>query len=109
MTPYDLPTPALVIDAEKVRLNLRRMRDYAAAHALKLRPHTKTHKSVRLGRMQMEEGGASGLTVAKAGEAEVMSEATGDLLIAYPTVDARRCVALAELAKRKTVHVGLDT
>ena len=109
MTHYDLPTPALVIDAEKVRRNLRTLRDYAAAHHLKLRPHTKTHKSIRLGRMQMEEGGAIGLTVAKVGEAEVMSEACDDLLIAYPTVDARRCEIVAALAKRKTIHVGLDS
>src|SRR5438105_2806417 len=95
MTHYDLATPALVIDADGVRRNLRRMREYVAAHGLKLRPHTKTHKSVVLGRMQLEEGGASGLTVAKAGEAEVMSDASDDLLVAYPTVDARRCAALA--------------
>jgi D-serine deaminase-like pyridoxal phosphate-dependent protein len=106
---YDLPTPALLLDAEKVRRNLRRMADYAAAHLLKLRPHTKTHKSVELGRMQIGEGGASGLTVAKAGEASVMSEASEDLLIAYPTVDARRCAAVAEMGQRKTVRVGLDS
>jgi D-serine deaminase-like pyridoxal phosphate-dependent protein len=59
--------------------------------------------------MQIEEGGAAGLTVAKAGEAEVMSEACDDLLIAYPTVDARRCDTLAALAKRKATRVGLDS
>jgi D-serine deaminase-like pyridoxal phosphate-dependent protein len=109
MTHVELPTPALVIDAEKVRRNLRRMAEYAAAHGLKLRPHTKTHKSVMLGRMQTEIGGAAGLTVAKAGEAAVMIDACDDLLIAYPTVDRLRCEAVAELAARKTVCVGLDS
>jgi D-serine deaminase-like pyridoxal phosphate-dependent protein len=109
MTHYDLPTPALVLDARKIRRNLRDMAKYVAAHGLKLRPHTKTHKSIKLGRMQMAEGGAIGLTVAKAGEAEVMSEACDDLLIAYPTVDARRCESIAAVAKRKTIRVGLDS
>src|SRR4051812_31554777 len=106
---FDLPTPALVIDADKVRRNLRRMAEYAAAHGLSLRPHTKTHKSVTLGRMQTEIGGAAGLTVAKAGEAAVMAEACDDLLIAYPTVDRLRCKAAAELAGRKAVRVALDS
>ena len=107
--PYDLPTPSIVIDADAVRHNLNAMRDYVRGHGLKLRPHTKTHKSVMLGRMQMEEGGASGLTVAKTGEAAVMAEAADDLLMAYPAVDARRCAALADLAKRKMVRVGVDS
>ena len=58
-----LPTPCLVLDAATVRRNLRRMAEYTAAHGLKLRPHTKTHKSLRLARMQLEAG-AAGLTVA---------------------------------------------
>jgi D-serine deaminase-like pyridoxal phosphate-dependent protein len=105
----DLPTPALVLDAAKVHRNLRRMADFVRGHNLKLRPHTKTHKSVKVARMQLGEGGAWGLTVAKVGEAAVMAEAADDLLMAYPAVDPRRCTVLAELAKRKTVRVGLDS
>jgi D-serine deaminase-like pyridoxal phosphate-dependent protein len=62
-----------------------------------------------LGRLQMTEGGAAGLTVAKAGEAAVMLDACDDLLIAYPLVDALRCSAVAELSVRKTVRVGVDS
>jgi len=104
----DLPTPSLLIDAAKVRQNIERMAKYAAKHGIKLRPHTKTHKSLRIAAMQMEAG-AVGLTVAKAGEAAVMAEAADDILMAYPTADARRCEAVAELALRKTVRVGLDS
>ena len=50
------------------------MAAYAREQDLKLRPHTKTHKSVMVGRMQMELG-ATGLTVAKVGEARVMAVA----------------------------------
>jgi D-serine deaminase-like pyridoxal phosphate-dependent protein len=50
----ELATPALVIDAATVRRNSKRMSDYCAAHKLRLRPHTKTHKSIRLGRLQLD-------------------------------------------------------
>ena len=52
----DLPTPSILIDAAVVRRNLRRLADYAKSHRLNLRPHTKTHKSTLLARMQMETG-----------------------------------------------------
>ena len=105
---FDLPTPSLVIDAGKVRRNLKRLADYAASHKLRVRPHTKTHKSVRLARMQVDAG-AKGLTVAKAGEAAVMADVCDDIFVAYPTADARRSAALAELAGGHTIRVGLDS
>jgi len=104
----DLPTPALVIDAAKVRRNLRRLADYASAHRLRVRPHTKTHKSAAMAELQMEAG-ASGLTVAKAGEAAVMARVSDDILVAYPAADARRSAALVELSKRQTVRVAIDS
>lgn len=104
----DLPTPALLIRGSTVRRNLQRMADYAAAHNLDLRPHTKTHKSPHFARMQMQHG-AAGLTVAKAGEANVMAEAADDLTVAYPALDLHRAAELARLAHRKTVRIGIDS
>ena len=104
----DLPTPAIWIDAPTVRRNVRRLADYAKQHNLKLRPHTKTHKSMLLGRLQLEHG-AAGLTVAKVGEARVMAQVTDDLLLAYPAVDPSRSDAVAGLAREKTVRVAIDS
>jgi D-serine deaminase-like pyridoxal phosphate-dependent protein len=98
----------LIVDAGVVQRNLARMDEYAQRHDLWVRPHTKTHKSELLGRMQMEAG-AVGLTVAKVGEAEIMARATGDLLLAYPAVDPPRVKRLAELANHVTVRVGIDS
>ena len=85
----ELPTPALVIDEITIERNLARMADYCRAHKLNLRPHAKTHKSIEMARRQVAHG-AIGLTVAKAGEAEVLSGATRDILVAYPALDASR-------------------
>jgi len=103
-----LPTPSIVIDATVARHNLERLAEYAKRHCLGIRPHTKTHKSVMVGRMQMEYG-AVGLTVAKVGEAKVMTDATDDLLMAYPAVDPLRCAELAQLARGHTMRVGIDS
>ena len=101
-------TPELVVDATVVRRNIQRMADYARSHQLALRPHTKTHKSTRVGKMQLAAG-AVGLTVAKVGEAEVMSTICSDLLLAFPTVDPHRCERVAGLAGVCTIRVGLDS
>ena len=84
------------------------MASYARDHGLNLRPHTKTHKSILIGQMQMDCG-AVGLTVAKVGEAQVMAEVSSDLLMAYPAVDRVRCEQLARLARDHTVRVAVDS
>ena len=104
----ELPTPALVLNGPVVRRNLQRLAKYASEHKLKVRPHTKTHKSIMLAGMQLESG-AKGLTVAKWGEAELMAEVCDDLLLAYPALDRWRASHLAQLAKRVTLHVAVDS
>ena len=105
-------TPALVLDAVAVRRNIDRLADYAAAHGIAVRPHAKTHKSVEIGRLQ-RAAGACGLTVAKVGEAEALLPAfegcVPDILVGYPVVDPARAGRLADLARRATVRVALDS
>jgi D-serine deaminase-like pyridoxal phosphate-dependent protein len=103
-----IPTPALVLDAAAVRRNIQRLADYTAQVGLKLRPHTKTHKLRPLARMQLKAG-AIGLTAAKVSEAEAISEAGDDLLLAYPPVGPQRAARLAELARDRTVRAAVDT
>ncbi len=105
----DLETPALVVDLDIMEANLRKAADYSREHGLRLRPHTKTHKSPLLGRRQLALG-AAGLTVAKVGEAEVMVKAEPpELLVAYPTIGARKLARLMEIAKRTQLSVALDS
>lgn len=104
----DLPTPALVIDLEQAKRNIKRLADYCAKHGLKFRPHTKTHKSQLFAKLQLE-GGANGLTVAKVGEAEVMAEVCDDLFLAYPALDPARTHRLAKIAQKITMRVGVDS
>src|SRR4051812_20633856 len=103
-----LPTPAMVIDAAGVRRNIDKLARYAASVGIKLRPHTKTHKLRELARLQLEAG-AIGLTVAKVGEAEVISDPGQDVLMAYPPVGEQRAERLAVLARDRTVRAAVDS
>ena len=51
-----IPTPALVLDATKVRRNIARMADYTKGVGIANRPHTKTHKSVAIAGLQLASG-----------------------------------------------------
>ncbi|MEM7383391.1 MAG: alanine racemase [Verrucomicrobiota bacterium] len=104
----DIPTPFLAIDGSAVRRNIRRLSDYGRAQGLNLRPHTKTHKSLNIGRSQLEAG-AIGLTTAKVGEAGVMAELGKPVLIAYPLVDPARAREAARLAGEHSILAAVDS
>jgi len=105
----DLSTPAVVIDLDVMERNLARIADYCATHGIKLRPHTKTHKTIEAAQRQLELG-AIGLTVAKVGEAEVMA-ATGarDILVAHPIIGDEKLRRLATLTLGTDIIVAVDS
>jgi D-serine deaminase-like pyridoxal phosphate-dependent protein len=108
MTIDELETPAVLVDVQVVERNIARMAESARRHGVKLRPHGKTHKVIEIGRMQMEAG-ASGLTLAKTGEAEVFADAGfEDLFLAYPVVGADKARRLLTLTERVRLAVGTD-
>jgi D-serine deaminase-like pyridoxal phosphate-dependent protein len=105
----ELDTPALVVDLDIMERNLARVAGYAREHGLRLRPHTKTHKSIRLARRQIESG-ATGLTVAKVSEAEIMAAAEpAELLVAFPVIGHTKLARLTAVARRTRVTVALDS
>jgi D-serine deaminase-like pyridoxal phosphate-dependent protein len=105
----ELETPAVIVDLDVMERNLSRMAEYCRAHDLRLRPHTKTHKIPELAKKQIESG-ATGITVAKLGEAEVMLAAgITDVLIAYPIVGPQKTQHLATIAEQAKVTVSLDS
>ena len=103
----DLPTPCLLINRRRLEANLARMQ--ASAHGVSLRPHTKTHKMVRLARRQLELG-ARGITVAKVSEAEVFVKAgIDDVCIAYTVVGRPQLKRIAALSKQARVAFCVDS
>ncbi len=105
----DLDTPSLLVDLPRLTANLKRMARSARAAGLQLRPHTKTHKTPQIAKLQLAHG-AAGITVAKLGEAEVMADAgIADIFIANEIVGPQKIARLLELSRRAEVSIGVDS
>ena len=105
----ELDTPAVVIDLDIMDSNLARMADYAKSKSIALRPHSKTHKIPDIAKAQIA-GGACGIVVAKPGEARVMAEGgVNNIMIGYPLVTPAKAATAAELARKETICVSLDS
>lgn len=105
----ELETPAVVVDLDVLERNISTLAEYSRSHGLRLRPHTKTHKIPEIAAMQVAAG-CRGLTVAKVGEAEVMS-ASGldDILVHYPVLGSAKLLRLAKLARDTKITVAIDS
>ena len=69
---WDLDTPALCVDLDKLEQNIATMRARLAEKKIASRPHAKTHKCPAIAKLQMA-GGAIGICTAKVSEAEVFA------------------------------------
>ncbi len=85
----DIPTPALLLDLDRLEANLERMARRTRELGVGLRPHAKTHKCVEIARRQLELG-APGLTVSTLHEARVFADhGFDDLTWAFPVIPSR--------------------
>ncbi|MHA1150975.1 MAG: DSD1 family PLP-dependent enzyme [Promethearchaeota archaeon] len=104
-----ISTPALIIDYDLMLENINTMAKLAQHNGVKLRPHVKTHKCPEIAKLQLEAG-ASGICVAKVGEAEVFAkEGFDDILIANQVVDLGHIKRLIKLNKKSLVRVCVDS
>ena len=108
--PGGLDTPTLVVFVDRVVANISRLQADLDARGIALRPHVKTHKSVRIARMQLDAG-ARGLTVGTLGEAEVMASAgLRDLFLAYPLwAEGPKASRLRALHDNAELRVGVES
>jgi D-serine deaminase-like pyridoxal phosphate-dependent protein len=105
----ELDTPAVIVDLDLLESNIGRLSRYADEHGLRPRPHTKTHKIPAIAQMQIASG-CQGITVAKAGEAEVMANAgIDDILVHYPVFGVEKLKRLAILAKTRKITIAVDS
>jgi D-serine deaminase-like pyridoxal phosphate-dependent protein len=103
----DLPTPQVLIDRPRLLKNIGRVQDLADAAGIRLRPHTKTHKSPVIAGWQLDRG-AAGICCAKVGEAEVMAAAgISDIRLAYP-INPSNAPRLRALMERATLSIAID-
>jgi D-serine deaminase-like pyridoxal phosphate-dependent protein len=68
---WDLDTPALCVDLDKMERNIALMQSALKTYGLPSRPHAKTHKCAAIARYQLATG-SIGICCAKLSEAEAM-------------------------------------
>lgn len=106
---HQLDTPSLLIDREILLDNLKFMQEYANRNGIALRPHTKTHKMPYIAKLQIEMG-ASGIAVAKIGEAEIMAEhGVEDIFIANEIIGDIKYQRICKLSEKINLSFGVDT
>ncbi len=105
----DLDTPVLIADLDVMESNIERMAGVIVRDAgVRWRPHTKAMKSPAIAR-KLLDAGATGITCAKLGEAEVMAAAgIDDILIANQIVGAKKIARLVALRPLADVIVAVD-
>lgn len=104
-----LDTPCLIVDLSKLEQNITSMANRARSEGIRLRPHFKAHKSIAIARRQMSAG-ASGFTVAKLDEAEVLLDGgLDDILVASQIVSDPKISRAVELSRRGSLILAVDS
>lgn len=104
----EVDTPALLIDLDAFDRNIARLAEVSRRTGVRLRPHSKTHKSPDVGRIQMAAG-AVGVCCQKVSEAEVMvAGGVGNVLVSNEIAGRQKIARLAALTKRAQVAVCVD-
>jgi D-serine deaminase-like pyridoxal phosphate-dependent protein len=104
----ELDTPALWVDLDALDANIATMMRVCSEAGVDWRPHIKASKSPPLAK-RLIAGGAVGITCAKVGEAEVMTDGgIDDILIANEVIGPQKIARLVALARRATLCVAVD-
>jgi len=102
-----LETPAVLVDRGVLEENIFHAAQIARFAGAALRPHVKTHKSLRIAELQIKAG-AAGVTTAKPSEAVIFLDGgVRDVTVAYPLVDPRKAERLIRIAADKGARLRL--
>ena len=104
-----ITTPALMVDAKKLKANITQMMERCREAGLSLRPHGKTHKCTRLAQMQIDAG-ALGICAATGREGIAFARAgLSGILVTAPVVQYAQIDELARLhAEGADLRIVID-
>jgi len=105
-----IPTPALILDQDRMDRNVARLKGLMAAHGVTLRPHLKTAKSIDAARRIFPDGPGP-ITVSTLAEAEYFAREGGFTDITYAVgLDPNKALRAAQIkAGGVDLKVTLDT
>jgi D-serine deaminase-like pyridoxal phosphate-dependent protein len=97
---WELDTPALCVDLDKLERNISKMQRSLAANKIGSRPHAKTHKCAAIAKLQMAAG-SLGICTAKVSEAEaLMSEGLDRICMTTSNLSAGKIRRAMKLRKQ---------
>lgn len=100
----DIVSPALIIDEDKCRRNIRHMAIKAAGSGVMFRPHFKTHQSIEVGRW-FREAGVDKIAVSSLSMAEEFArDQWADIMVAFP-VNIREIKRINKLASEINLSI----
>jgi D-serine deaminase-like pyridoxal phosphate-dependent protein len=104
--PYaELDTPAILVDMEKLEVNIKEAQSLADSAGVKVRPHSKSHECAEIVKMQIKAG-AIGVSSAKLEEAERMAdEGIENILILHPFIGDHKLEKLKKLVSRPNLKL----
>eukprot|EP01133_Synstelium_polycarpum_P018607 gene18607-22267_t len=102
-TVEQLQTPSVIVDEDIVRRNCQRMIKRAADLGVDVRPHMKTHKTIEIGKFQIEGLSYNRIIVSTLAEARFYAKSGEfrDILYAIP-------IAPIKIAAAAQVHASID-
>jgi len=104
----ELETPVLLVNLDTFEANMAELVQFCQTYKTDWRPHSKSHKSPEIARLQLEAG-AIGITCAKLSEAELMvAHGIGPILIANQIVTPSKLNRLAALQRHQEVIAAVD-
>jgi D-serine deaminase-like pyridoxal phosphate-dependent protein len=109
MTMYtDVVKPTIILDEQRVRLNIRRMARRARENEVRFRPHFKTHQSASVGEWFRDEG-VTAITVSSVEMATYFADhGWSDITIAFPA-NVREIAQIDRLAERVQLQLLVES
>lgn len=102
---WDLDTPALCVDLDRLERNIQTMQAAVKRFGIATRPHAKTHKSADIAKLQLAAG-AIGICTAKLGEAEaLMAQGVDRLCMTTSNLSPAKIRRAMQLRKRSSQFI----
>jgi len=102
---WDLDTPALCVDLDKLERNVARMQAALAQAGVASRPHAKTHKCAAIAKLQLAAG-SIGICAAKVSEAEALFDyGVAPLMMTTSSVTPAKIRRALALKKRNPLFI----
>lgn len=97
----ELETPALLVDIDTMKRNIREYAKWASDHGVRLRSHAKTHKNPDIGHLQDKMTDGGGIMCQTLSEVEVMAyNGHEDIFLSYMIIDDRKCDRFVHLSEK---------